>query len=80
MNCTAVYQDVLEPNIEERNHLKAVLALILVTSSICLLTALHNIYKYLLRDGRWRIFLLSMFYISVVLQLVFQISNASVMI
>ena len=79
-DCVTYYLDELQPSVEERSRLKAVLSLIILSSTTCLLIALHNIYKYLFKDDRWRIFLLSMFYTSVVFQLAFQISNASVMI
>jgi len=49
-------------------------------STVCLLVAIHNIYRYLIKDGRWHVLLLSLFYGSLVFMLIFQIWNASAVI
>ena len=80
MNCNLVDTTQFWPNEDQRNTLIMILALLLGLSILCLVLALHNIYYYLIKDERWRVLLLSMFYGSLVLMLVFQIWDASLVI
>ncbi len=54
------------PNKLERKILVFCLIILVATYFSCLLLAIHNVYKYLICAGRWRIHLISIFYLLVV--------------
>ena len=44
----------------------ASLALLILVYGLCLILSVHNVYKYLIKDKRWRIYLMSCFYLIVI--------------
>ena len=55
------------PSNTQRSILISSIALLIIVYLVCLVIAVHNVYKYLIKAKRWRSFLLSSFYFIVIM-------------